>query len=231
MVYSKQVDSLIMMNAISYDLGPNELFQSIEAKQWDFAIEACKESAPQAEQWHFRFQDKSDKLRWKALPIHAAMIHGAPVTVIEALIRAYPKGIEEPDDQGLLPLHLAFRCSADNEVLSMLVRTYPAAVHIKDSRNHAPLSLIPTASALRWMKYANFGDCTAEHQQLLKKKRELEEKIELLLHEKREFEKELHRDKEMSRYLKISSLAIEDLKISEKFCVSTTMVGANDFLN
>jgi hypothetical protein len=31
--------------------------------------------------------------------------------------------------------------------------------------------------------------------------------------------------------LSTRSVAIDDLKISDKFCVSTTMVGANDFLN
>lgn len=183
-------------------------------------------------QWHYRFQENSkEELRWKALPIHAAIIHGVPFTVVEAIITAYPEGIQQADDQGLLPLHLCFRCKVADDVLKMVLSQYPDAVQIKDKKSRTPLGLIPPTCPLRWVKFATFDEPTPEHAKLLAKRRELEEKKEQLLQEKRQFEKEIYRDKEMSGFLSTRSVAIDDLKISDKFCVSTTMVGANDFLN
>jgi hypothetical protein len=151
--------------------------------------------------------------------------------VVEAIVAAYPEGLRKPDDQGLLPLHLAFRCKAADDVLKMLIQNYPDAIQMKDNKHRTLLALIPPSCPLRWLKYATFDEPTPEHAKLLAKRRELEEKKEQLLQEKRQFEKEIYRDKEMSGFLSTRSIAMEDLKISDKFCVSTTMVGANDFLN
>eukprot|EP00569_Conticribra_weissflogii_P000957 CAMPEP_0171354830 /NCGR_PEP_ID=MMETSP0878-20121228/44911_1 /TAXON_ID=67004 /ORGANISM="Thalassiosira weissflogii, Strain CCMP1336" /LENGTH=604 /DNA_ID=CAMNT_0011860817 /DNA_START=133 /DNA_END=1947 /DNA_ORIENTATION=+ len=77
-------------------------------------------------------------LRWKMLPLHGAVLFGAPLELVHALIKAYPAACSCVDDQGMLPLHLAFRCGAKEAVVLELLDVYPQAIEIEDKKGRVP---------------------------------------------------------------------------------------------
>ena len=87
-------------------------------------------------------------MRWRMLPIHAAIIFNAPMGVIQGLLKAYPAGTTYADDQGMLPLHLAFRSQSDEEVVLALLDVYPEAMERGDLKGRVPSQLAPKNSNL-----------------------------------------------------------------------------------
>lgn len=134
-----------------YDKSPTDLYQAIEAKEWDFVLGMFAEGVSdvaaasvhkQTATWVVRKED-SGKLRWRLLPLHAACIFQAPSLVIKLLLDEFPQSAAAKDDQGMLPLHLAFRQQPMNfTVLEELMTAYPAAATIKDRRGRTPLQAV-----------------------------------------------------------------------------------------
>jgi hypothetical protein len=58
---------------------------------------------------------------------------------VESLTLAYPPGVFQKDDRGMLPLHLAFRHGATNEILAELIRAYPQSISVQDRKGRIPL--------------------------------------------------------------------------------------------
>jgi len=83
------------------------------------------------------------KVRWRMLPIHAAVLFGAPPEVVRTLLKAYPPGCSAHDDQGMLPLHLAFRCGSSEEIALILLDAYPEAIERVDYKDRLPSMLAP----------------------------------------------------------------------------------------
>ena len=133
-----------------YDTNPTVLYQAIEAKQWDYAIslftkrgankfndeEDDEEDASAT--WVVR-KESNGKLRWRLLPLHAAVIFGSPLKLVELLLADYPLAAQCKDDRGMLPLHLAFRKQASWDVIDELLTTYPMAVFVSDRKGRIPL--------------------------------------------------------------------------------------------
>ena len=107
-------------NVFNFDKpGVPALYQNIQAKNWPDVLRFVNAYPEQASFWVFR-REKNGNLRWKILPIHAALIFQAPDKVIKALLAAYPHGVKNTDDQGMLPLHLAFRHGASEKTINTL---------------------------------------------------------------------------------------------------------------
>ncbi|EJK51671.1 hypothetical protein THAOC_29138 [Thalassiosira oceanica] len=85
-------------------------------------------------------------LRWRMLPLHAAVLFNAPVDLIQALLKAYPDACSKYDDQGMLPLHLAFRSGANEETILQLLDVYPNAIEQYDFKGRLPSMLAPKNS-------------------------------------------------------------------------------------
>jgi hypothetical protein len=134
-----------------YDTSPTDLYQAIEAMQWDFVLgmfsdnvsEVAAESVnKQCATWVVR-KESNGKLRWRLLPLHAACIFQAPSMVILLLLQEFPHSAAAKDDQGMLPLHLAFRQQPMNfTVLEELMTAYPGGVTVKDRRGRTPLQAV-----------------------------------------------------------------------------------------
>lgn len=134
-----------------YDESPSDLYQAIEAKQWEFILgmfsEGVSEVAAasvrkQCATWVVR-KESNGRLRWRLLPLHAACIFQAPSLIIKFLLEDFPHGAAAKDDQGMLPLHLAFRQQPVNfNVLEELMTAFPAAVTVKDRRGRTPLQAV-----------------------------------------------------------------------------------------
>ena len=133
-----------------YDANPTYLYQAVEAKQWDHvrAVFSGANAQRESATWVVR-KETNGKLRWRLLPVHAAIIFKAPLDILELMLQEYPTGAQCKDDQGMLPLHLAFRNDSDWEVLEELLTAYPQAVVTKDRKGRTPLQCASQNTAKR----------------------------------------------------------------------------------
>lgn len=84
----------------------------------------------QAKTWVTRFDpDDANKVKWSQLPLHLAIVCGAPTSIVGRLVKLYPQALRCTDDQHMLPLHLALRHNASDEVVAYLIMQFPDAVN------------------------------------------------------------------------------------------------------
>lgn len=122
-----------------YDTSATVLYELLESSTWERARARCRSHPEEVRTWIVR-KDKSLAVRWKLLPLHAAIIFQSPNFLVSALLEQYPAAAARKDDQGMLPLHLAFRHKQEDEdLLELLLVKYPKAVMIKDRRDRVPL--------------------------------------------------------------------------------------------
>lgn len=123
-----------------YDTSVSPLYELLESSQWDKARIRCRTNPKEVRTWIVRRDQKTGKVRWKLLPLHAAVIFQAPTDVVTSMLEGYPIAAAKRDDQGMLPLHLAFRHKQREEtLLELLLEQFPQGVTIKDRRNRLPL--------------------------------------------------------------------------------------------
>lgn len=82
-------------------------------------------------------------LKWRMLPLHAALLFNGPIDVVRALVKAYPRACSAHDDQGMLPLHIAFRAGASEEIVLTLLSCFPEAIERVDYCGRLPSNLAP----------------------------------------------------------------------------------------
>jgi len=127
-----------------YDKSPTQLYRLIQNKDWNACLELLTIDPDddvdlQACTWVVR-KEKNSRLRWRLLPLHAAIIFQAPPAVVEGLLQVYPHAAACKDDQGMLPLHLALRNKPIHwESVEEIVTTNPAAVFVRDRKGRTPL--------------------------------------------------------------------------------------------
>jgi hypothetical protein len=122
-----------------YDTDATQLYELLESSQWEDARARCRSHPEETRTWILR-KDKSLRVRWKLLPLHAAIIFQSPNFIVATLLEKYPGAASRKDDQGMLPLHLAFRHKQEDEdLLEMLLIKHPKAVLAKDRRDRVPL--------------------------------------------------------------------------------------------
>lgn len=122
-----------------YDTNATALYEMLESSNWVAARDRCKTHPEEVRTWIVR-KDKSLKVRWKLLPLHAAIIFQAPTFLISTILGKYASAASRQDDQGMLPLHLAFRHKQDDEdLLELLLVQNPKAVMTRDRRDRVPL--------------------------------------------------------------------------------------------
>lgn len=85
----------------------------------------------QARTWVTRFSQSEKKVEWSQLPLHLAIVGGAPSNIIGGLVKLYPQGLRCTDDQQMLPLHLALRHGAEDEIVAYLLMQFPDGVNAK----------------------------------------------------------------------------------------------------
>lgn len=125
-----------------YDKTATKLYNFLESSNWNMARSRCQSHPHEVCTWIVRLDDKTEasKIRWKLLPLHAALIFQCPTYVVTTLIDHYPGGVTMIDDQGMLPLHLAFRYKENKEdVIELLMGHCPKAVSVRDNRGRTPL--------------------------------------------------------------------------------------------
>jgi hypothetical protein len=122
-----------------YDKNPTDLFQALEARQFDYAYEMYKHTNAQftkdCKTWVIaRGEKKTSPSRFRALPLHAAIVFGAPDELIKRVLRAYPNACRGRDVKGRLPIHLAFENNSSDEIISLIVDAFPKGFFSKDKK-------------------------------------------------------------------------------------------------
>ena len=135
-----------------YDTNPTELYLAVQRKDWDAALERATAYPHEASTWVSR-KEQDGKLRWRLLPLHAAIIFHAPERTVSSLLFAFTQGAACKDDQGMLPIHLAFRNGADEEVVHSLLMAYPQSVDVQDRKGRTPMVLAQQSTHANRDKY------------------------------------------------------------------------------
>jgi len=88
--------------------------------------------------WAYRKEFNGD-IRWRVLPIHAALLHDAPEELIQLIMQQHPEGMTCTDDLGNLPIHIAFKTGYSEEILGRMIEANPNCLHIQNSKHRTPL--------------------------------------------------------------------------------------------
>lgn len=142
-----------------YDQNPTSLYEALEDHAWHPALQFLEtgfwekglflmqvpDPLPperQVRTWVTRLE--KGVVRWSQLPIHAALIFGAPYQVVQKIVELYPQGVRCTDDQHMLPLHLAMKFGASDSVVAYLLQLFPESIFTRDLRGRLPTELVST---------------------------------------------------------------------------------------
>jgi ankyrin repeat protein len=128
------------MAECDFEGNPTLLFSLIHQKLWPKVIERAQSHRDECATWATR-RDQNGKIRWRLLPLHAAIIFKAPIDTVETILLASPISAQCRDDQGMLPIHLAFRNGHDEAIINLLLMSYPNSVNVPDKKGRLPHAL------------------------------------------------------------------------------------------
>jgi len=175
----------------NYDGGVSMLYSLLESSSWEMVVTRCRTFPTEVRTWIVRHEKKTNDIRWKLLPLHAAVIFKAPAFVVRTFIDSYPEAVMLSDDQRMLPLHLAFRHNPkDEEVLELLLKECPKAICEPDIRGRKPHILCRdgTFSAKFLQIYSEswaLASCSTQAPQSYNRDRNLEKEVRSQLEENR----------------------------------------------
>ncbi|CAJ1950047.1 unnamed protein product [Cylindrotheca closterium] len=189
-------------NECDYDNNPTQLYQLLEMKSWsqamDFLVEGKYDSSTidnnvcripynkQVSVWVTRYDRNGIKIRWSHIPLHAAVIFGAPFTVIKKLVELYPDGVRCADDQAMLPLHLAFKHLTNVNSLRLVMNEFPDAIFTKDNRGRLPSDIRDDEISIIIQRVISCATSRIKQQTEDRDTKEITELRKALLEQKRE---------------------------------------------
>lgn len=119
---------------------PNELSRAITSEEWSRVNDIIKTNPQYVQQWTRREGFFDGKSTADVLPIHEAIVGGAPYNVIIELINIYPNALKERETSyQRLPLHCACRKNAQYDIVQYIIQQYPDACIQADSLDRVPL--------------------------------------------------------------------------------------------
>jgi len=113
-----------------------------DSVETELAKKRKNELKVQARTWIVR-RERNGVLRWRMLPLHAALAFDAPFDVVLRLYHLYPGAVRCRNDQGMLPLHHVFKYGNGDKVLELLLDVFPEALTVLDDRGRLPLACTP----------------------------------------------------------------------------------------
>lgn len=126
---------------LTYD-SRSEIYKAIERADWDAVVTRAGTNPEETQVWHKKYDPDSIDGGAPILPIHLAMISGAPKVVFDALLDAHPKCVKSKDDEGRLPLHLELdKNSPDFNIVDVLISIYPEACKVKSKQGKLAVTL------------------------------------------------------------------------------------------
>jgi hypothetical protein len=160
----------LLASECDFDSGPTNIWTLIEERDWNGVKYQAEHFPDEVKTYVFRRNNnKSDNygsstatatataaaaggsdsssIRWRILPLHAAVISDAPGDVIQSLLKSYRDGAKSTDDQGMLPIHIAIKKHADPSRINLLLAAYPGCVDVKNGRGQRPYDMSTTSSS------------------------------------------------------------------------------------
>lgn len=139
---------------LAFDLArPTLLFDYLVTSEWDNAMNRIREAPSEVKAWATNRKEVNDELVLDALPLHAAIVLGAPSDLIVALLNAYPSGAGEIDANRSFPIHLAASCLASigrgDRVVDHLLKAFRSGKQANDSKGRTPSDIISIMSTSR----------------------------------------------------------------------------------
>ena len=129
-------------------MSPSDLSRAITEESWDQARKIVQMCPEKAGSWTKRDGLFDGKTAANVLPLHEALVGGAPFEVIKDLVFAYPKALTKKETSyDRLPLHISCRKHADPSVVQLLVNQYKDAALEPDSLNRLPIHYALTNGA------------------------------------------------------------------------------------
>jgi hypothetical protein len=131
---------------VDYDKNPTDLFQALESREFAYAESMYKQVCPQftkeCKTWVVARGKTPNVLRFRALPLHASLVFGAPSELVKKILHSYPLAARGRDVKGRLPIHLAMEHNASEEVVGLIIEAFPKGMFVVDKKNMAPLDYI-----------------------------------------------------------------------------------------
>ena len=141
---------------VDYDTDPTDLFQALEAREFGYSFDMYKQVPLQfnkeCKTWVVARGKQKDQLRFRALPLHAALVFAAPVDLVKKILNAYPLAARGRDVKGRLPIHLAMEHNASEELVALIIDAFPKGMLIVDKKNMTPLDYINNNTTRVYMK-------------------------------------------------------------------------------
>mmetsp|Transcript_5337 Transcript_5337/g.12121 ORF Transcript_5337/g.12121 Transcript_5337/m.12121 type:complete len:693 (-) Transcript_5337:204-2282(-) len=144
---------------VDYDKNATDLFQALEARQFDYVdqmfSQVNRQFTKECRTWVVaRGQKRKDssQLRFRALPLHAALVFGAPDCITKKILNAYPKGTRGRDVKGRLPIHLAMEHDASEEIVALVLEAFPKGFFARDKKDMEPIDYINGNTERSYMK-------------------------------------------------------------------------------
>jgi len=130
-----------------YEKNPSAMFQALEAKQFNYVVEMFRYEPKLAEKecktWVVsRAVEDKLEIRFRALPLHAAVFFGAPEELTLKILETFPIAARGRDAKGRLPLHLAFEHDASDKIVCTLIETFPKGFYAQDKMNKTCLDYV-----------------------------------------------------------------------------------------
>lgn len=146
------------LQEVEYDLNPTDLYDYICKSDWESALYTIASNPIEANIWVVKREVRSfecGEIACRFLPLHSACARNPPLSIISALIDAYPEGCAARDDNGMYPLHYATANQASFKVIKILLKTFPEANFFRiESQGTLPIHLVSQwgASSLEVME-------------------------------------------------------------------------------
>lgn len=143
--FSDQTKTTILQ---TINMSPSNLSRAITQEQWKQVVGLCRAFPEMARMWTKREGLFDGKTNAHVLPLHEALVGGAPLKVIRELIHAYPNALSKQESSyKRLPLHIACRKHADTEIIEYLLERHHAAALEPDSLDRLPIHYALTNGA------------------------------------------------------------------------------------
>jgi hypothetical protein len=130
-----------------YDRNPSTLYLAIQQRDWKGVKYQADSFPEEVRTIIFRKDPVTNVLKWRLLPIHAAILSDAPIEVLQTLLASYMKGVKSQDDKGMLPIHLAMKKHMEPATINLLLAAYPNCIDVKSSYGFTPYEQAKTSSS------------------------------------------------------------------------------------
>lgn len=135
-----------------FEKNPTHLYLLVQQRDWDGVKYQAANFESEVKTFVYR-RSADGLLKWRLLPLHAAVLNDAPVDILECLLNVYKHAAAVPDDHGMLPLHLAIKKHVEPESINVLLAAYPDSIDIANFNGVTPFQMAQTSSSVHKAYY------------------------------------------------------------------------------